>query len=152
MAFSIKRFWDKVNKTDKCWIWTGSLYNNGYGKLRINYKYYYAHRISYELKYGKIRNNLCVLHKCDNKKCINPDHLFLGTRVDNNKDRDKKNRTKKGEDHVSSKLTNDQVLKIRKWYKNIDITQKQLSYYFHVGQDEISRIINFKYWKHIGEI
>lgn len=91
-----KRFWAGVDTTGDCWVWKGSKAGAGYGVLGIDYKSVYAHRFSYELHFGPIPDNLCVLHKCDNPPCVNPDHLFLGTQLDNMDDRNRKGRTHKG--------------------------------------------------------
>ena len=75
----------------KCWDWQGAICV-GYGTIGNKYKYRGAHRYSWELSNGPIPKGLCVLHKCDNRRCVNPDHLFLGTKGDNNRDRVKKGR------------------------------------------------------------
>src|ERR1700733_2081816 len=82
------RFWNKVKKTDGCWEWQKAKNQNGagYGVLRVNGKNELAHRISYVINNGSIDSDLWVLHKCDNKQCVRPDHLFLGTRSDNIRD------------------------------------------------------------------
>lgn len=90
-----ERFWEKVNKTDSCWLWTAAIYSKrkpygvfqqGQGRGTIK-----AHVWSYTQAKGDT-NDLCVLHTCDNPRCVNPDHLFLGTRADNNKDMENKGR------------------------------------------------------------
>ena len=91
-------FWPRVNKTDDCWLWTGAKYSNGYGcvfdigppprKKRRTL----AHRVSYQLSVGPIPPSILVLHKCDVRLCVNPEHLFLGTHKDNTQDMIKKNR------------------------------------------------------------
>lgn len=88
------KFWDHVKKFDSCWEWTAGKTRDGYGEFRINAKdrSQRVHRISWFLHFGEIPKGLCVLHKCDNIPCVNPDHLWLGTINDNNIDRDVKGR------------------------------------------------------------
>jgi hypothetical protein len=108
-----ERFYSKVQDTDSgCQIWTGCLMPNGYGQFHLNGKTAYAHRVAYELHYGSI-GELFVLHKCDNRRCVNPSHLFLGTFNDNMRDMTKKGRQAHGEKNGQAKLTIDQVLAIR---------------------------------------
>jgi hypothetical protein len=80
----IKLFWERVEKTETCWIWTGSMNGNGYGKIHINKKKVYAHRLSHELFIGKILEGLQVDHLCFVKNCVNPDHLEAVTPYVNN--------------------------------------------------------------------
>lgn len=84
------RFWSKVHITDGCWLWTGAL-RNGYGRFGSR-PFKYAHRVSWELANGPT-GDLKVLHRCDNPRCVRPDHLFLGTQLDNMRDRSAKGRT-----------------------------------------------------------
>ena len=109
-----------INKVTGCWEWQGSKCN-GYGRMVIGSRTdgtrrtIQTHRASYELKYGEIPEGMEICHKCDNPCCINPDHLFAGTRQDNIDDRERKGRNNppKGEKHAKAKLTEQDVLDIR---------------------------------------
>lgn len=148
----IAAFWNKVNKDGsvpahmphlgKCWEWTAAKHKQGYGIFgRSNERL--AHRISWILINGKIPNNLFVLHSCDNPSCVNPDHLFLGTDLDNAQDRDNKARCvwPKGEKHSCSKLTDKQVLEIREIYASGHTYMRILSAKYKISISQISRII-----------
>jgi|ERR1700675_205148 len=82
----LQRFWAKVDKTDGCWLWTGAITGVGYGALTIDTKNYSAHCISWMLAHDGVFSKQCVLHKCDNRRCVRPSHLFEGTKGDNNRD------------------------------------------------------------------
>lgn len=128
MEILSRNFWRKVSKTDTCWNWTGADDGKGYGRLwngkygallGFSGKMIQSHRFSWILHHGNIAEGLCVLHKCDNPSCVNPDHLFLGTLQDNVVDMIDKNRQSKGESCHLSKMTFDQVTEIRRVYKRI---------------------------------
>ena len=103
------RFWSKIEKTDGCWLWKGSLNPYGYGRFPIKGIYTLAHRLAYKLLKGAIPKGLFCLHKCDVRKCVNPDHIFLGTAQDNTKDMLEKRRQANGTKVNTNKLTEDQV-------------------------------------------
>lgn len=140
-----ERFLEKVNKTDSCHEWTSHIQSNGYGQFSKDCKAQYAHRVAYEMENGKIEDGLYVLHSCDNRKCVNPDHLFLGTFDDNMNDMVVKQRQAHGMNNGHAKLTNDQVLDIRK----MTGTQEEIASIFGVTRSLISMIQSRKIWKYI---
>lgn len=148
------RFWNKVNKTDKCWEWTGSLYYNGYGQFFDGKNKICAHRFSYKITYGIKDNNLLVCHTCDNRKCVNPGHLFLGTQQDNLRDMYKKGRNNNvntsGIKNGRHKLTEIDVINIRNSYSNKKLTVIELMNKYNLSETQTYRIINFKSWKHVN--
>jgi len=113
-----ERFWEKVLKSDDCWLWAGNTNDHGYGLLGMNGHNRYAHRIAWELTYGAIPIGMSVLHHCDNPPCVRPSHLFLGTQADNIADMDAKNRRKAtpmpGELNGRAKLTWRDVSEIKR--------------------------------------
>jgi hypothetical protein len=143
-----------VDKTDSCWNWRGATSGSlGYGVFYMDKKNTYSHRISYELLVGKIPDELCVLHKCDNPKCVNPEHLFLGTRSDNNKDRARKGRSRdqRGEKNNIARLKEKEVFEIKRLYSYGFITQRLLAKMFRVSFSNINDIVNEKRWAYLGE-
>ena len=144
-----ERFWSKVkHRTSGCWEWTGAMTRSGYmgyGRLRMNSKYYLAHRVSYKMEYGSIPNGLCVCHTCDNRKCVRPSHLFLRTQKDNMVDCSVKGRIAKGSRSAKSKLTETQVKTIHKDKR----LHKEIAKAYGVDRSIISKIKGGKIWKHI---
>lgn len=134
------RFLGKVNCSDDCWEWMDSLYWSGYGRFWYNGKTRLAHRVSYSLFVGKVPEGVYVLHKCDNRKCVNPEHLFLGTLSDNMQDMVSKGRSyngvRDGENNPNCKLTNKQIEQIRQ----SDRKHKELADEYNVHAATISRI------------
>ncbi len=144
-----QRLWRQVDKNQnhECWNWTGLCSLKGYGRIGINKKIIRTHRFSWEIHFGKIPKDLYVLHTCDNRKCVNPKHLFLGTQQDNMNDKINKNRQSKGEDRPSAKLTKDQVKEIRNLKDKF--SQREIAKIFNVTHGTIGYIYRNKTWKHV---
>lgn len=128
------RFSRSVEKTDTCWLWTGRTIRDGYGSIRNKGKRLLAHRVSWEIHHGEIPNGLFVLHKCDNPPRVNPDHLFLGTKRDNNIDMSIKER-------ATIKLTNAQVREARTLHASGAMGYRKLAKHFGVSPGGIKDII-----------
>jgi hypothetical protein len=158
------RIWKCVNKdgptpphrTDlgPCWEWTGRLGSNGYGliSVRLGKRKYVSGivtRVVWELVHGSISTSLDVCHHCDNRACVNPSHLFLGTRLENVRDMQAKGRGHLGERDGMAKLTEAAVRAIRVRYAAGGITQRQLAAEYGVRDPAISRIVTGKRWTHL---
>lgn len=135
-----------------CVIWTGMLTSQGYGKTTVNYKTKMAHRAVWEHRFGEIPSGLFLLHKCDNPACVNLDHLFLGTQMDNMTDMRKKHRDNylKGERHSQAKLTDVQVRSIRRMRRQ-GFTYKHISTYFPVSKDHVGAICRRAYRRNVHD-
>jgi hypothetical protein len=145
------RFWRQVEKTETCWNWVGGHTTGGYGVMS-NHETpgvpTYVHRFSYTLHKGIIPTSLFVLHSCDNRTCVNPDHLFLGTLIDNVQDMVSKKRHGFGEKSPVAKLKESDVLAIRKLFQ-LGIRQYKIAAIFSVEQSTVNAIVKKKLWKHI---
>ena len=137
----IDRFEKFIDKSGECWLWTGCK-RKGYGAFRANGETVAAHRFMYELVYGSIPNNLFVRHKCRGK-CVNPEHLELGTQQDNEKDKIRDGTILRGERHHHHKLTNSQVLELR----NSTKSSYQLAKEYSVCPSTIQYIKSGRTWK-----
>lgn len=145
-----KRFWAKVDKTNNCWNWMGALRRGGYGIIGIDGKTIAAHRLSWELHFGRIKGGLFVLHHCDNRRCVNPQHLFLGTQKDNLQDAARKGRVwrARGKNNGGTVWTNKQLLEIYRRYIVGGISQAQLAREYGVKPSAIYRVIRKKLRSH----
>lgn len=139
-------------KESGCIEWSGYILETGYGQIRYKGKRMGAHRAAWIANYGEIPTNQFVLHKCDNRCCINPSHLFLGTQQDNMDDMIIKGRDvkvgRKGVKNSNSKLTDDDVLAMRQMFlKGID--REILRGRFGVSKTTVQSILSNKAWKHV---
>lgn len=110
----IVRFWNKVSRTDGCWEWTAYKTQGGYGQFSFRDKMIICPRFVWIITHGDIPPGIWVLHKCDNPACVRPGHLFLGTCLDNNRDRANKGRSATGIKAGRAKLTDDDIDEIIK--------------------------------------
>jgi hypothetical protein len=166
----IQRFWAKVDKSasdDACWIWQAATndYRGGYGQFGVGDRKHHhnrpAHRVAYEITFGVIPPDLYVCHRCDNPRCVNPAHLWLGTQLDNVRDMMRKNRQNhtnkasgdrngmrmhpesvlRGSSNPGAKFTTADVDYIRKRYAQGDVTLKSLADQFGVNKSTIGKIV-----------
>lgn len=149
-----ERFWRNVRKTRGCWHYQ-HLNWKGYGVLEVNDRPVRAHRLSWQLHFGKIPKGLFVCHTCDNRACIRPGHLFLGTAADNTADMLRKGRVHgpktvhRGQQNGNSVLLEADVRKIRRLYADGTHTSGHLAPMFGVSQTTICNIVRRKVWVHI---
>lgn len=145
----MKRFWDKVKKTDACWEWQACCVKNGYGQFRADGgSRVYAHRMSWSLSVGQIPCDMDVLHECDNRKCVNPAHLFLGTNQDNIDDKVQKNRQSRGSRSNRTDLTEQDVLEILRLHRS-GISAVRIAGMFPTSRQAIGEMVKGKSWKHV---
>lgn len=146
----IDKFWARVQRTDGCWLWTGTVTVFGYGSVGSGVqspKSLRAHRVSYELFKGPITEGMHVCHTCDNRRCVNPLHLFLGTIADNTADMVTKRRHGFGESHSRARLTEADVLAIR---SSTD-SPTRIGRLYGVRRCTVSNIKAGRIWRHIKE-
>jgi hypothetical protein len=148
------RFWPKVAKGDGCWEWQGSRHPSGYGVIGASrhQRARMAHRVSWELHHGPIPDGLDVLHHCDNKPCVRPDHLYLGTDLENARDRIERGleRHLSGQANGNAKLTEASVRAVIAALQ-AGGTQQSVADRFGISQPHVSEIARRKSWSHLWD-
>jgi hypothetical protein len=148
-----RRLWARVAKVpDGCWVWQGARTPKGYGNFGGGDKTgrwcLYVHRLSWEVHTGKIPDGLCVLHRCDNPPCVNPEHLFLGTKEENNHDCWVKGRYSRGEGRWKAVLKEKEIPAIRALLA-LGFSKPRIARIFAVTSGCIHAISIGKTWKHV---
>lgn len=145
------RFWGGLDRSKglgpqgDCWEWAKGRVQQGYGRLSVGRSEVRAHRFSYELAYGPIPEGMMVCHRCDNPPCCNPEHLFLGTALENNQDKAEKDRTLYGEDHHKAKLKDEDIIAIR----NDPRSHRQMAAVYGVTHGLIGMIRRREIWARV---
>jgi len=147
-----ERFWKRVNKDGECWEWTAAKSRDGYGNFCLKKpKTMLAHRVSYLWAYGELPANREVCHTCDNPSCVNPNHLFLATHLENMRDCVNKGRmnriSRKGENNAYNKYSTDTILRIRELAGTM--TLKAIAATVGVSQSLVWQVVNRHAWKHL---
>jgi hypothetical protein len=164
------RFWFYVGIVtgDGCWLWWGYRDEEGYGVLQVQGQPYRAHRLSYLISNGEQPGHWVICHRCNNRRCVNPAHLYAGTPADNTRDaveagtlhvaygddhwtHKRPDRVAKGSRVGGSKLTAEQVLVIRADYSQGRANHRELAERFGITREAISRIIQRRNWKHLPD-
>jgi hypothetical protein len=151
-----QRFWSRVDKSggpDACWPWTAASFPRGYGCFRIGRgnPERRSNRCAWIFTHGPIPEGMLVCHKCDNPPCCNPSHLFLGTDLDNGRDKAKKGRGKapRGENSHLSKLKTSEIIEIREKHASGKFTQRGLASMFNITISTVNRMLKRQLWNHI---
>lgn len=153
----IERFWSKVDRTGQCWIWTAGVAGGGYGQFTVRRRKFCAHRLSYELACGPIPAGYFVCHRCDNRRCVNPDHLFAGTHTDNMRDCRDKGRLRivnpfsPGNRTAPTKLTESIVREVRSRTRSGEAV-RAIARDLGVHPITIRDAVKGRTWRHVGDL
>lgn len=144
-------FWELCQKNAEtdCWLWRGNINLNGYGTFQFRGKFYYAHRVSYEIHNDiKLSRKQVICHHCDNPVCTNPTHLFLGTQADNMTDMHQKKRHAYGERMGNAKLTEAVVREIRQ-LRAQGLLQREIAERLSIKKGTVGAVLRHKSWVHV---
>ena len=146
-----ERFLAKVcpDPESGCWLWRGMLVDTGYGMVRFERKMYPAHRLAWKFFRGEIAPGLVVCHKCDVRACVNPDHLFVGTMMDNIRDMKEKGRSPHGDTHSRSKLTAEKVSRIKRMLAEGRMRVSEIAREYGVTHATIDSIKRGQTWRQV---
>lgn len=148
-----KLFWSRVDigKPDECWNWSGTRFHNGFGRLYFEYKDLTVHRVAYQLKYGALTRDTLVEQTCENRLCCNPKHLKASNRHELQTNMAEHGVTKgyaqRGEKNRSAKLTEAQVLEIKRLYVPKVFGYKKIAKLFGVSETAVGDVIRGTWWK-----
>lgn len=150
------RFWSKVDRTGDCWEWKGARNQSGYGWFSVGSRLRRAHRIAYELTVGPVPSGMNVLHSCDNRACVRPEHLRVGTQRDNMADMDSRNRrfspfrgqVQAGESNRQARLSEDDVREIRR-LREAGGSLRDIAAQYGVSETNVCGIARRRFWAHV---
>lgn len=151
--FDQGRFWAKVDRRtdDECWEWTASTTHNGYGQFHVKGTMKRAHRLAWEISNGPVPDGLFVCHRCDNRTCVNPKHLWLGTAAENTQDMVGKGRANcgrlAGEEAAGAKLDEQSVRDIRAWDEFFP--RSEIARLFGISSQSVYNIVHRRTWRHV---
>ena len=145
-----ERFWSYVVKGDGCWEWTGTLSSNGYGKSWFSGRLVRAHRVSWALVNGPVPAGMCVCHHCDNRVCVRPDHLFIGTYRDNVLDKEHKGRGNhpRGSSAGRALVTEVDVVEIRRLAEG-GMCYHDIGPSYGLSKQAVGSIVRRQSWRHV---
>jgi len=141
----------KPGSANECWEWQGSIHHTGYGIMKFDGKHKYAHQWAYIEQHGEIPDGLQVLHSCDNRRCVNPNHLRAGTHQDNMDDKVERDRCARllGELGPSRKITESEAVEIIQRYATESISSAALGKDYGISPSQVQNIVNGKRWPHL---
>lgn len=147
----MRRFWDKVTRTDGCWLWGSHRDKRGYGRFFLDGKARFAHRVSLTLAGTTVPDDLMVLHRCDNPPCVNPSHLYVGDASQNQLDAHaRKRRRSDGDWNGNRILTSEKVARIRALYAAGVHDTGELANAFGVNRWNVRQVVSGRIWKGVA--